>query len=412
MSGVECIESRSSLDLMLGMECYMTHEEPLIPLKPLDQHNFYVYEFTREMGILRPPIKPPLDRGNILVYLLIKRGIDTYNAIKILRRYLRPKKISYYGLKDARASTYQAIMVEDPKSLITYILGRNLEAILIGTASRHAKRGDIMGNCFKINIGEIIGRDAGKDLLRILYKISEYGYIPNYYSYQRFGVSRPITHVVGLALLCQQLEKAIYALINGRPPGNRSTGEMILETIETCRKILDSAPRWMHIEKRICSEYLNSRDIIRAIKSVSREYIDLYISAAYSYLFNLYISYRWKRHGLGLQLAEGEIFLRSRLYGHQIPGKKLSFKDIEGEYKKIYVSSIRSLGLEPCIPEFRSSIKRPLILPIKIDLLDPDLGIIWFCLDPGGYATNLLREIFKIYSEKLFSPNLDIGADY
>jgi Uncharacterized conserved protein len=207
MSGVECVESGSRLDLMLGMKCYMTREEPLIPYKPLDQHNFYVYEFTREMGILRPPIKPPLDRGNIFVYLLIKRGIDTYNAIKILRRHLRPKKISYYGLKDARASTYQAVTVEEPENLITYILDRNLEAILVGTTSKHAKRGDIIGNCFKIYIGEIIGRNAGKDLLKILFKISEHGYIPNYYSYQRFGVVRPITHIAGLALLCKQLER-------------------------------------------------------------------------------------------------------------------------------------------------------------------------------------------------------------
>ena len=411
MSRIECVETRSNLDLMLGMECYMTREEPLIPYKPLDQHNFYVYEFTREMGILRPPIKPLLDRGNIFVYLLIKRGIDTYNAMKILKRYLRPKRISYYGLKDARASTYQAVTVEEPENLMTYILDRNLEAILVGITSKHARRGDIIGNCFKINIGEIIG-NTGKDLLKILFKISEHGYIPNYYSYQRFGVARPITHIVGLALLCNQLEKAIYALINGRPPGNRSTDEMMLEIIETCRKIIDSGPRWMHIEKRICSEYLSSRDAAKALKRVSREYIELYISAAYSYLFNLYLSYRWKKHGLGLQIAEGEVLLRSRLFGLQIPGKELSSKDIEGEYREIYITSIETFGLEPCIPKLRSIIRRPLILPIEIDLLDPDLNIIWFCLDPGGYATNLLREIFKFYSAKLFSPDLNIGTNY
>jgi Uncharacterized conserved protein len=184
------------------------------------------------------------------------------------------------------------------------------------------------------------------------------------------------------------------------------------EIIEICRKIMDLGPRWMHVEKKICSEYLSSRDVAKALKRVSREYIALYISAAYSYLFNQYLSYRWKKYGLGLQITEGEVSLRSKLYGLQIPGKKLSSKDMEGEYKDICTASIESLGLEPCIPELRSVIIRPLILPIKIDLLNPDLGIIWFCLDPGGYATNLLREIFKFYSAKLFSSDLNIGTNY
>ncbi|MDT7887546.1 MAG: tRNA pseudouridine(13) synthase TruD [Desulfurococcales archaeon] len=410
---VGCIASSSTLDLLLGMDCYMTSGEPLIPSRSLDHHNFYVYEFTKEMGVLRPPIKPYQEDGNMLVYLLIKRGIDTYKAVKILKMYLKPKKISYYGLKDARASTYQLVTVEEPKQVVTYILEKNLEAILLGRSSRHARIGNIVGNCFKIHLREIIGDHVGDELYKILGRISEYGYIPNYYSYQRFGVSRPITHIAGLGMLCRQYERALYAIVVGEPPKDLYIEEIKAMVTETCMKIVESGPRWMEIEKRVCAKYLDSGDAAKALrKGVERRIADLYVSAAYSYIFNLYLSHRWKRYGLGFEPVEGEIALRSSIYGIRVPGKMISKRDMEEGYGGIYISSMKALGLESCEPELGSHIRRALILPIKIELLDPDNGVIWFCLDPGGYATNLLREIFKIHSPRLFTLDLHIGADY
>jgi len=413
VEGSACIKARSELDALLGMKCYLTSGDPLPPSRMIDHNSFYVYEYTRELGVLRPPIVPPQERGEILVYLLIKRGVDTYHAVEILRRYLKPKRISFYGLKDARATTYQVVTVEDPANLLTYIVNSGIEAILIGTSTKHAVRGALIGNCFRISLGYLLGGRVGGELYMILDRISELGFIPNYYSYQRFGVSRPITHVAGLAILCKQYERALYSIVVGRPPAGLSAREIGPAVGDTCTHITTSSPKWMDIERRVCREYLESGSPVRAVKRIPSKYMDLYISAAQSFIFNLYLSHRWEEHGLGLEPLDGEVVLRSKVYGSKVPGKRISSVDIAGgALGEEYMASLEALGLEPCVPALRASGERPLVLPIRVEVLDASEGTIWFCLDSGGYATNLIREIFKDYTPKLFSLDLDVGSHY
>jgi len=413
MKAFECIKTGSKLDTLLGMKCYLTGGYPVAPSRMLDRDSFYVYEYTRELGVLRPPIKPPQGKGEILAYLLIKRGIDTYNAVRVIKRILRPRRISFHGLKDARATTYQIITVEGPKNPRTYILTSSLEAILLGTSQKHAVKEDLVGNCFKIHLGYLLGDLSCSELYRTLEGVAELGFIPNYYSYQRFGVLRPITHIAGLAILCRQYERALYAVVSGRPPTGLSLHEMGSAIDEACRGVVSSSPRWMEIERRACREYLESRVPVRAISRIPGEYIDLYISAARSFIFNLYLSHRWEKHGLGLYPLDGEVVLKSRVYGSEVPGKRISSQDIAEEgLGKDYMAALEALGLEPCIPHLRASFERPLVLPVEIEVLDSVSCTIWFCLDSGGYATNLLREIFKAYTPKLFSLDLDVGSYY
>lgn len=403
-----CIDSRSHIDKLLGMGCYLTDTDPAKPVHPLSQESFYVYEYIEDMGVLRPPIQPPRSRGGLYIYLLIKRGVDTYNAIHSIKRIMRPRRVSYYGLKDSRASSYQAIIVEDPGRLYTYVYDKHFEAIFIGTTYRHAESKDLVGNCFKIFLDRISDdRDLGKALITID-RVSEIGYLPNYYSYQRFGVSRPITHLLGLAIACRSYKTALGIMVHGFKI--LSTGfSDDKDLLEGCARILSSAPRWMNIERRACSEYMRTKDPVRAVKALPREYVRLYISALLSYLFNIYLSMRWRDHGLGLEPIGVEIQMLSRIYGVKIPGIRISLSNNAGTMLRGEIDSMMEiLGVEGCdVKRVRAYIERPILLPIAIDRRAWSLE---FCLDKGGYATNLLREVFKEHTPSLFSPDLDLGT--
>ncbi|HWQ17185.1 MAG TPA: tRNA pseudouridine(13) synthase TruD [Sulfolobales archaeon] len=401
--GVKCIETRSRLDTILGMECYLTASEPVRPEGILNHDNFYVYEYIDRIGILRPPIAFHGDRGELYAYLLIKRGVDTYRAINRVRRILKPKRISYYGLKDSRSTSYQLIVVERPENLETYVFDKDIEAVMLGISSRHARRGGNVGNCFKVPLESLINYNDIKKISEDLDEIEKTGFIPNYYSYQRFGVKRPITHVAGMGLVCGSYENALRAIVTGDPYADPR-----IDLVEKCGEINMKGPGWMDIERIVCRKYIETRDSGKAVKSLPKNYLELYISALLSYIFNLYLSLRWRDHGLGLEPTRGEVLLRSRLYGVKIPGVRISISTGE-KPSYVVIEALSRYGLEGCRPRINKSIIRSLVLPIGFKNKTKSLE---FCLDSGGYATNLLREIFKEHTPALLSPDLDLGAGY
>jgi len=164
----------------------------------------------------------------------------------------------------------------------------------------------------------------------------------------------------------------------------------------------------MNIERIACRKYIETRDPGKAVKSLPKSYQELYISALLSYIFNLYLSLRWRDYGLSLEPARGEILLRSRIYGSKIPSVRISISTGE-EPSYIVIEALSRYGIEDCKPRTSGSIIRTLALPIgfknKTEILE-------FCLDSGGYATNLLREVFKEYTPVLLSPDLNLGSCY
>jgi hypothetical protein len=71
--------------------------------------------------------------------------------------------------------------------------------------------GDLKGNRFTINV-----RDTDTDaaatketVSQILSEIQETGGFPNYYGIQRFGIARPVTHLVGEQIVRGDLRKAV-----------------------------------------------------------------------------------------------------------------------------------------------------------------------------------------------------------
>ncbi|MEM2203241.1 MAG: tRNA pseudouridine(13) synthase TruD [Sulfolobales archaeon] len=401
--GAKCTETRSRLDTILGMECYLTASESIRPKGVLNHDNFYVYEYIGGIGVLKPPIAFHGTRGELYAYLLIKRGVDTYRAINRVKKILKPKRISYHGLKDSRSTSYQLIIVEKPENTETYVFDRNIEAVMLGISGKHARRGGNIGNCFKIPLEPLINYNDTRKISEVLDEIEKTGFIPNYYSYQRFGVKRPITHVAGMGILCGSYENALRAIVTGDPYADPS-----VDLVEMCGEIITKGAGWMNIERIVCRKYIETRDPGKAVKSLPKSYQELYISALLSYIFNLYLSLRWRDYGLGLEPVGGEVLLRSHIYGSKIPGVRISIST-GGEPSYIVIEALDRYGIKSCKPRTNRSISRPLVLPIGFR---SRAEILEFCLDSGGYATNLLREVFKEHTPTLLSPDLNLGSCY
>jgi tRNA pseudouridine13 synthase len=154
------------------------------------------------------------------VYLLVeKQGLTTPDALARIASalHVQRKDIGYAGRKDAFAVTQQRISIEhiDPQAALQL----DLPGIKILSAQRHANKlrlGHLAGNRFIVRVRHL-ERTLDKAVLQtqaILSRLQQRG-VPNYFGPQRFG-NRCDGQQIGRAILYQDRESAMD-LILGRP---------------------------------------------------------------------------------------------------------------------------------------------------------------------------------------------------
>ncbi|MEM0260322.1 MAG: tRNA pseudouridine(13) synthase TruD [Sulfolobales archaeon] len=407
---VRCVESSLKEDLFLKIECYETGFRGLEAIGRINSSNFKVFEVSRIHGtagevylpsedFYRYPMYPPSSSYSSLhIYILKKKDLDTFQALRRVKRITKAERVFYLGLKDKSAETFQFIALDKVGKFMPYYYSKDLELYFIGLDSRRRFKRDILaGNCFLVDLSEIIEEPGGRagEVLEILSTIKDIGFIPNYYSYQRFGLRRMITHLVGRYIIRGDLERAMEKII--------CYPQDTCDTREKCKEILESRHRWMWIEKIICRD-LEREPIERIFSKIPRRINLLFVEAYLSYLFNSYLSKRWKLHGLSFHRLENEVECLNPLSGIKTPcisikldkkgadlrsiNKYIFYEVSEELQEKLRYEVIRKLtGLK------RIVIKRSLVCPLS--LIEVDGLKIKFCLDRGCYATNLLRELFK-----------------
>jgi tRNA pseudouridine13 synthase len=420
VKNAKCFETLYDLDESLGMKCYLTYPELYIkPSGKLNDRIFKVYELLNQLGLASPKYIYKSEYNvnyyhhskPLYLYLLRKRNMDTLEVVKALRRILGTQKIIYLGLKDKAAETYQFIFVQGDKYFTPYINKGSIELIFVALLPKRNKndlRDLLVGNCFNIDLNGL-ANDHNEVLEEIMNKISEIGFLPNYYSYQRFGVERSITHILGKYLLVGDLENFISTLICY--PDNKC------DLAERCRSVINMRG-WMWVERIVCRRLLKGdKDYLKILSSIPREILGLYASAYISYIFNHYLSERWRFYGLGYDAIDGELtekgffidkgipylhFVIKRsgeleIYsGHKEILREIFQKELSKHNMILFPDKIRDIiGVNKIV------MRRNLISPIY-DLRVRNRLEISFCLDKGGYATNLLRELFKYNIKELF----------
>lgn len=342
------------------------------------------------------------EEGNYAVYKLKKSGIDTTHSLSnIFKKYgLRLKSL---GLKDASAVTEQFVCSEHKTKSIDNVSEKKYSLQKIGYVKKPLSKKDMIGNRFQIKI-----IDASDDLG----KFNAYEKILNFYGYQRFGSKRPVTHLIGKALLQKDYAKAITFLLTYTSKYDSVENTQLREKLSDKTKfpqLLEEIPFQMDLERAVVSEMIkddNPKNAIRAIPLAIRRF---FIQAYQSFLFNHTLSAAFNDGEDLFSPQQGDVcydkngilgkFSNDPLQRLSVPFigysyyKKTRFnyqiskilEDEEISPKDFFLKDMQEISNEG---GFRNS-------SIKCDEVKVNENIIAFTLSRGSFATMVLREIMK-----------------
>lgn len=217
------------------------------------------------------------------VYKLKKSGIDTNHALQtILKKFgVRLKSL---GLKDAYAKTEQYVCsMSKSKSLPSYF-DEKMTLQRIGFAKKPLSAKDMQGNKFTIRIS-----DTTADVS----KFSETDKVLNFYGYQRFGSKRPVTHLVGKALIQKRFDEAVRLILSHTSEYDSQENTNLRKQMADPAKFAELAhiiPKQMDLERILLKEMAHHHDPKKAIYKLPLSIRRLFVDAYQSYLFNLTLS--------------------------------------------------------------------------------------------------------------------------
>ncbi len=433
------------LEKALGMELYSTDFPGIGGRLKLRFEDFVVEEISANQTTLgiqdwpEPTETPQIAKGEsnrFVTFTVQKMGLSTMDAANIIAAAIRISRnnVTYAGLKDKRAITTQSMSV--PSTAVESLAVLELSRIAIRDIhyTRHPVQiGELWGNRFSILIKEIASDcDSALEVASQLRDLT----LLNYFGVQRFGITRPNTHLIGKALLKRDFEDAIRIMLTAT--SEYESEELtnirlqISENLTPTEKMIESFPEDMGYEKGVMRELMkHPGDFERAINKIPPRVLTLQVHAFQSYMFNRILS---RRANLGLSLDSPEVgdFLikldethsgrdswlyatestleerqhqvESKRYGLALPIPGYSTRLPPVKQSEIVKQIMKDEDIR--LTDFRNPREKALDSPgglhlasIKLSDLDvscSDKGFLArFSLRKGSYATVVLREIMK-----------------
>ena len=434
---VYIINNISQLEKEIRLEVFSTHTKGIGGVIRHKIEDFEVIEITN---------RAEKEKGDYLIVELTKKDWDMHHAIRDLSRVLQmsQKRFGFAGTKDRRALTKQKLSIFGIKE--DEIDKVNLKGITlkkIGYSNKAVYMGDLFGNRFNITIRNIDHSfEETKSYIDATYKeIKEKGLV-NFFGVQRFGINRPVTHIVGKEIVKGDFESAAMTYIAKPFPGEsddaREARSYILET-KDFKNGLKMMPNFLKFERSMM-DYLvkNPNDYVGSFSVLQKNLKKMFVHAYQSFIFNKIVSLRF-REGLPLNEATiGDIvcFKNEMGFPNVQKTQKVKPENIDGinrliKRKRAFVTApivgyevelssgdqgdieqkvLEKVGVNkedfriPLFPEFGSKgLRREIAIPTEINyVLEEDeifLGKIKANLDfelpKGSYATVVLREFMK-----------------
>ena len=337
--------------------------------------------------------------------ILSKSSIDTPGAISLLVKKLKipPNYISYAGLKDAEAETHQRISLFDfagnPKDKIEF------ERFIVHSLTRaryEVNLGDLFGNHFQVQLDLTQEEESDqftKEIANRIQELTDYGF-PNYFGLQRFGASRPISHIVGKFILQGKYREAVEAYLT-----TQSSYED-LEVTETRRNLAETGnfkeflqclPKKYQYEINLAQSLQKQPNNYRkAFNTFPNEIKKLFLHSYQSYIFNRMVS---------TYLQNSNFLEEKGEKNFPLINADTKPEDLEYEQRDLLVSILDEddISLEYFANKdfkwfsnknhLRKILVKPRNLSFKIAKSHLDLE---FTLSKGSYATMLIRELTHI----------------
>ena len=384
-----------------------------------------------------------------LLCVLAKRNWDMFLAVDAVAKQLdiRTKRIQIAGIKDAKAVTAQHITVEGVSAEeIRKIQVKDIEIRPIGYFRSKLSSYYLLGNHFHIAIRAMShSKPAIKGrVTKIIGELEAVGGVPNFFGHQRFGTTRPITHLVGKTIVQGDFNKAAMLFLAKPSPHEHPESRQVREQLHATqdfKQALKIFPKQLHYERSMLKRLAKkSDDFIGAFRRLPIKLRRLFPQAYQAYLFNKFLSRRIEKK-LPLNRAEaGDYVINVERSGLPMPKmnktvttrtlaeiskatqagkmrlaipligfKQQPSKGVQGEIEK---QILREEAISPenfriaAMPEISARGKlRTAITPLNSFLLDEisqDLinpskhkAKVSFTLYRGSYATTVLRELIK-----------------
>jgi tRNA pseudouridine13 synthase len=394
-------------------------------------------DFVVEEESLPPP---EVEGGGIAAGVIRLRNWETNRFVRQMSRRLRisSRRVRFAGVKDKRAVTTQLMTVEVPPGELAALRMPDVEVLSVHATDRHVSLGDLVANRFRISVSglEVDDDEARARVGAVMEEVREAGGLPNFYGPQRFGVSRPVSHLVGRELVRGDVEAAVWTYLAHEGAGEDGACRQARRTLREGRDVreaLRSFPENLGHERTMLDHLLhNPGDHEGALRRLPFNLQLMFVHAYQGLVFNRVVSERLRR-GLPFDRpVEGDVVLSRDGHGCPIHDRWVHVSDrnlakVElqvtrgralvsgivpgteapmagGEMGEIERGVLDELGIEP--GAFRIVGLTELTSPgirreIAITGLEPTWEVaegratLRFRLMKGCYATAVLRELMK-----------------
>ncbi len=309
----------SSLDKELGIQVYLTKSLGVGGVIREKIEDFVVEEVLVDGSkanvngsVPSKVLGSTLQRQRFLLCTLVKRNWDTFIAVKNVAKQLGidQSRIQIAGIKDAKAITAQHVTIDGATMEdASKVNVKDIQISPAGYVREALSTYYLLGNSFTIKIKDVKLEKSTVEtqIAETIGEIEAAGGIPNFFGHQRFGTTRPITHLVGKAIVRGDFEEAAMLFL-AKPseyehPSSRQARQQLQETGDF-KQALEGFPKQLRFERLMLSHLAeNPEDFIGAFQQLPLKLQELFVQAHQSYLFNRFLSERLL-HGYALNRAE------------------------------------------------------------------------------------------------------------
>ncbi len=385
------------LDSQVGILVYSTKFHGIGGKIRVEPEDFQVTEIISEKTE-----KSINHENGYAVYKLKKKKIDTNHALSGIFRK-KGIRLKSLGLKDASALTEQFVCSGNKGRPIEDFSSDRYSLKHLGFVKKPLSKKDMIGNHFKLKISEF-----QNDLDSFV----EYDKVLNFYGYQRFGSQRPVTHLIGKAILQRDFGKAVDLILSFTSPYDSKENTAVREKLSdkaNYGRYLDQVPAQMDVERIVLKEMILHGEPIRAIRAIPVSLRRFYVQAYQSFIFNQSLSCAFLDGEDLFGARPGDVCFDNRgIIGKYLKGmdqslalpfvgysyyKKTRFdpqisKILQQEEispKDFFIKEMQEVSSEG---GFRQAAIRCSDYSVRDDVVE-------FSLSRGSFATILLREIMK-----------------
>ena len=385
------------IDKQIGINSYSTTFEGVGGQIRTSPEDFQVSEIISEKTL-----QSFNNKNGYAVYKLLKKNIDTNHALSDIfkKKGIRLKAL---GLKDASAITEQYVCSGTKEKTIGDFSTQKYSIKKIGFVKKPLSKKDMIQNHFTIKI-----RNNKGDLSLF----SEHEKILNFYGYQRFGSKRPVTHLIGQAIVKKNFKNAIDLILSFTSSYDSEENTEIRKKLsdkENYKTCFEQVPYQMDIERIVLKEMIEHGDALRSLRAIPLSLRRFYIQAYQSFIFNSSLSMAFTENENMFEPESGDVcFDIKGIIGKFVQGldQRLALPFVGYSYYKktrfdYYISKI--LQQEEITPkdfyikEMQEVSSEGGFRQASIhcsDFTSKD-NTVEFSLSRGSFATIVLREIMK-----------------